>query len=95
MAKRDQDVETMQAEHRAYRLRQAALAPAFPRLPVVRSDGEVLESAQIGMTLREWYAGLAMQGLCADPKCDLSASEVASCAVVMADALLAVLEKTP
>lgn len=99
MAKHDDGVEKMQAEHRAYRLRQAAQAPAFPRLPVTRSDGEVLEYAQAGMTLREWLAGKAMQGILAGceiyPDGDADPGDfprVAGLAVRFADALIAALD---
>ena len=45
-----------------------------------------------GMTLREHYAGLAMQGMLADQSLDESAEECAVVAVLFADALIAELE---
>ena len=58
--------------------------PAFP-VPG-RADRQ-------GMTLREHYAGLAMQGMLADQSIDESAEECAAVAVLFADALIAELEK--
>ena len=46
-----------------------------------------------GLTLREHFAGLAMQGLCANPDIAGSIDEVASAAVLMANALITELEK--
>ena len=48
-----------------------------------------------GMTLRQWYAGQALQGLLANPApvcVNLSEHEVVGCAVSYADALLKALE---
>lgn len=68
-------------------------APAFPQ-PVGREPGY----GRQGMSLREWYAGLAMQGVlaacCADPRATPSEgelSDVARGSVKMADALIAAL----
>ena len=47
----------------------------------------------VGLNLREYYAGLAMQGMLADPSIDESAEECAVVAVLFADALIAELEK--
>lgn len=38
--------------------------PAFPRI----WDDDTVEVDSPGMTLRDWFAGMAMQGLIADPK---------------------------
>lgn len=46
--------------------------PAFPR-PVSRKnpiDPSTEQPAQEGMTLRDWFAGMAMQGICANPEND-------------------------
>jgi len=52
-----------------------------------------------GMTIREWYAGLAMQGMLAsytDPNMSFPEREAAAkTAVEFADALIAELNKTP
>lgn len=46
-----------------------------------------------GMTLREYYAGLAMQGVCANSdSTDWTAASVATVAVALTDALIAALE---
>lgn len=47
-----------------------------------------------GMTLREYYAGLAMQGLLACPDTPDSYILAGRAAVVMADALLAAIAET-
>ena len=46
-----------------------------------------------GMTLREHYAGLAMQGLCANSEYVFGAAATSRQAVIQADALIAELEK--
>lgn len=76
--------------------------PAFARCGVEISDGSWVEP-QSGMTLREWFAGMALAGLCANPggpiqangmsgwgftNCD--ALNVADVATGLADAMLAV-----
>lgn len=73
-------------------------SPAFPRL-YARSD----EDGRSGMTLRQHYAGLAMQGILANQPLTLEiyrhhpgktgCEAIASEAAGMADALLAELEK--
>ena len=55
----------------------------------------VEESQPVGLTLREHYAGLAMQGLMTSSTFNRSNSDlekVASCSIRMADALIAALE---
>ena len=72
--------------------------PAFPRpfskeTPPDKSQGELIESpeeAQEGMSLRDWFAGMALTGLC-DPLYNGQAapvSEVAEIAYALADAML-------
>ena len=46
-----------------------------------------------GLTKREHFAGLAMQGMLSDESVAGTAQDVASCAVRQADALLAELDK--
>ncbi len=46
-----------------------------------------------GMTLREHYAGLAMQGLLAGGSSGQSTATLAACSVACADALIAELER--
>lgn len=53
-------------------------------------------NSQYGLTIRQYFAGLAMQGLCAlyVPDCPLmKEEEIASYAVQQADALIAELNK--
>jgi hypothetical protein len=65
--------------------------PAFPR-PMV--------AAAPGMTLRDWFAGQAMQGLIASPRGPVNGgtvtdSWVAENAYIVADAMLAAREVKP
>jgi len=39
---------------------------AFPQPEILRHDGEVLFATQWGLTRREYFAALAMQGFCAN-----------------------------
>ena len=68
--------------------------PAFPaRLDNVHPD----YAAMPGLTKREYFAGLVMQGLCADPsnhQLFRSHRHAAKSAVQIADALLSELERT-
>jgi hypothetical protein len=74
--------------------------PAFPQVtttPAYTSDRELYAdtSSTGGLTKREYFAGLAMQGLLADSTCDLESAEAfARMSVAMAGALLAELERT-
>jgi len=40
--------------------------PAFPVTSYIDMDGEIHDSYITGMTLREYYAGQALAGLCAN-----------------------------
>lgn len=62
--------------------------PAFPRT-VTYSDGS--SETWPGMTLRQWYAGMAMQGLVVSA--DWSTTTIAEEAFRLADAMLAQEEK--
>lgn len=69
--------------------------PAFPR-PFSYTDGrnnQHCRLSQAGMTLRQHYAGLAMQGMLADHTLSASCEDFAREAVEFADALIAELEK--
>lgn len=73
--------------------------PAFPR-PLVAIPGEGFEEGQAGMTKREWFAGMAMQGLVisciADVKSDESApTDISKAAFNLADAMLAAAKIEP
>ena len=66
--------------------------PAFPAQPTTHLAGGVSISANPGMTKLEYFAGLAMQGLCANSnlKQDIIVGEMS---VRLAAALIAELEK--
>lgn len=66
--------------------------PAFPFQGALHLYDEVVPACYAdGMTLREYYAGLAMQGLCANP--GFINIPPATQAVEIADALIAELAK--
>ena len=69
-------------------------SPAMP-ISVSSSLDEIICSSDFeygeGLTKREHFAGLAMQGLCSDP--NMSVLVLVKLAVVTADALLKELEK--
>ena len=74
--------------------------PAFPMKEVRRSGvyvgGEPIltEDIREGLTKREYFAGLAMQGLCTQPSSEFSTpEELAKYAVKAADALIKELER--
>ena len=68
--------------------------PAFPRPFSEYSSSHNGVEAYKGMTLREFYAGLAMAGMRVHKRVgDLGYVEVADFAVKQADALIAELEK--
>lgn len=59
--------------------------PAFPR----SLDTGVYGQPQRGMTLRQWFAGMAMMGSSANPKImPMSATEMAEMSYEQADAML-------
>lgn len=68
---------------------------AFPTPPEFRSDGELIAYSSPGLTKREYFAAMAMQGLCANsiPGGHHHPEARAKEAVQNADALLAELEK--
>ena len=65
--------------------------PAFPQGDSTEYGGDVTG----GMTLRQWYAGMALHGIMANPDCtNSSITTVANQAVTMADALIGVEKET-
>jgi hypothetical protein len=65
-----------------------------PSMPCAGQDADELPSR--GLTIREHFAGLAMQGLCANSHDTLAAADgdrIAAYAVAQADALIAELAK--
>lgn len=72
--------------------------PAFP--DVLERDGDLIKVIQHGLTKRELFAGLAMEGLLPGPNMhitnyilDDAPKQYAAVAVAMADALIAELNK--
>lgn len=68
--------------------------PAFAR-PLSQLGPEETAPEQEGLTKREYFAGLAMQGILAQPKlmANVSPEEIAKWAVIDADAIIAELSK--
>ena len=63
--------------------------PAFPT--ALMSNGP----HEYGMSLRDWFAGMALQGLLAAPSTSGNAEQFAGVAYCHADAMLAEREKKP
>lgn len=69
---------------------------AFPLANQFDSDGYLAREMELGLTKREYFAGLAMQGTLATYQLVIPVrSDIARIAVQFADALLAELEKAP
>lgn len=63
--------------------------PAFPHKRQIRCNGEVIDSEmEPGMTLRDYFAAAALQGMLSDPDRGGSGSEFAQAAYSCADAML-------
>lgn len=60
--------------------------PAFPSPPVVENG--VIYPGNDGMTLRDYFAAKAAQGLLAAPDCGWDAEQLANGAYAIADAML-------
>lgn len=65
---------------------------AFPVQRQLREDGDVITYAEVGLTKREYFAAMAMQGLLVDPG-EASWQYLAASAVRAADELLIALAK--
>lgn len=63
--------------------------PAFPVAPTLNPDGTVWYHGKDGMSLRDWFAGLALQGALACPASSGKFTDFASDAYCYADAMLA------
>jgi hypothetical protein len=73
--------------------------PAFPQVlsgnPILIMDGSTITLAGSGMSLRDWFAGQALNGLMSDSEArsDLRPREVAIDCYNMADAMLVARER--
>jgi hypothetical protein len=67
---------------------------AFPATQINICDGQV-NSCVIypGLTKREYFAAIAMQAFVSNPSVDLADNEIVTCAVCLADTLIAELNK--
>lgn len=62
---------------------------AFPQVDLKDSYGMLVPDRQPGMTLRDYFAARAMQGMLSNPECDLGPlTEIPQAAWDMADAML-------
>lgn len=62
--------------------------PAFPQVDLKNAHGMLVPDRQSGMTIRDWFAGKAMQAYLTAPDTGWSFDEVAGAAYKMADAML-------
>jgi hypothetical protein len=71
--------------------------PAFPSPPVGTGDPrDGMTSGYLGMTLREWYIGQALMGICANPnRSHWKANGAAAEAIKLADAVMSLLYHQP
>ena len=77
---------------------------AFPQ-PITKAlDGSITSAFEhhpgfAGMELRDWFAGLALQGMLSTKRGEfvplIEQKELASCSYSIADAMMAAREKTP
>ena len=70
--------------------------PAFPRSGFGMSAGTESfcnTSPNVGMTLRDWFAGQALNGICADPQYTPEPEEYGSLAYEIADVMIAERDK--
>lgn len=63
--------------------------PAFPVYPRIEAGKSSQINGAVGMTLRDYFAAKAMQGIMADYTWDNSPAEISELAYKIADALLA------
>ncbi len=50
---------------------------AFPGVPIPTYENAISISTQSGMSLRDWFAGMALQGLCANSDFQTGAQTIA------------------
>jgi hypothetical protein len=68
--------------------------PAFPIADVPYPNGNV-QPGWNGMTLRDWFAGQALAGLCANPSINMGSHATAEAAYLSADAMFIAREPMP
>ncbi len=70
--------------------------PAFPVIPIATANGDVIQEGRTGLTKRELFAAMAMQGYCARKfdQGEPTEQHVAGWAVAQADALIAALSES-
>jgi hypothetical protein len=66
--------------------------PAFSKSAFYHPDGGI-DAPQEGLTKREYFAGLAMQGLVSSPNYSYDADSITKDSAIIADALLKQLEQ--
>ena len=67
----------------------------LPAMPIdIDGRGQFAPETHLGLTKREYFAGLAMQAILSADDCTNIIDEIVNGAVGMADALLAELERT-
>lgn len=72
------------------------MSHAYPTLTYeYDGQGQVLQYQEPGMTLRDWFAGMALQGLLADPSICGSVEVFAKDAFALADAMMKQREVKP
>lgn len=69
--------------------------PAFPEIRQMNEHDDPTSFGPSGLTKRELFAAMAMQGMVAERTAPWSDETVAQGAVILADALLAELAKEP
>jgi hypothetical protein len=71
--------------------------PAFPSPPVGTGDPrDGMTTGSPGMSLREWYIGQALQGLCANPDLAQNKAElIGELSIYQADAVMSLLYPQP
>jgi hypothetical protein len=67
--------------------------PAFPVGSDLGPASNIVDGGYGGMSLRDWFAGMALQGMLACPESMGGINQFAECAYEYADAMLAEREK--
>lgn len=82
-----EDLKAMKERGEFFPAKPAHGGPAFP--DPARADPDfVFGPATDGMSLRDWFAGQALAGLCTNPEYEANASYIVSRAYHIADSML-------